>query len=246
MQYLLLFVLGILAGGINSIAGGGIFVVLPALLLSGLTGKQANASGSFAVWAGQTTSLFKNRKLVPHDRKLLGQIIGLGITGSITGALLLIWTPNVDFEHALPWLNLAATALFVSGPWLKKYITNKKTAPRYAFPLFLLVISTYGGYFGGGLGIMLLAVLGISNTQDLQHQNTLKLLIVSLINTVSLAVLLFTQLIVWRWALPAGLGALSGGYLGSRYSLRLPNRSIRILVILIGAASTIYMFIRYW
>ncbi|MDB5182655.1 MAG: conserved rane protein of unknown function [Candidatus Saccharibacteria bacterium] len=245
MQYILLFVTGLLAGGINSIAGGGIFVIIPALLLSGLNGKQADASSSLAVWIGQVTSLFENRKLLPKNSVLMRQIIGTGIVGSAAGALLLIWTPNVNFEHALPWLNLAATVLFMSGPWLKKRIGNKKTAPRYAFPLFLLVISIYGGYFGGGLGMLVLAVLAVSNTQDIQHQNTLKLLLASLINAVALGVFLFTQLIVWRLALPAGIGAMLGGYAGARYSRHLPSRTVRNLVLCIGIATTIYLFIRF-
>ncbi len=236
---------GLLAGGINSIAGGGIFVVIPALLLSGVTGKQADASGSFAVWIGQTTSLFENRRLLPKDMGLMRQILGIGVVGSITGALLLIWTPNVNFEQALPWLNLAATLLYIGGPWLKKHISNRETAHRYAFPLFLLIISIYGGYFGGGLGMLVLAVLGISNSQDLQHQNTLKLLLASLINAVSLAVLLFAQLIIWRFALPAGAGALVGGYVGARYSRHLPSRAIRKIVMGIGVLTTLYLFVRF-
>ncbi|CAN5437487.1 sulfite exporter TauE/SafE family protein [soil metagenome] len=244
MHYILLFLTGLVAGGINSIAGGGIFVVIPAMLLSGLTGKQANASGSFAVWVGQATSLFENRRLLPKNSSLVRQIIGIGVVGSIIGALLLIWTPNVDFEHALPWLNLAAVLLFTSGPWLKKHI-GKKTAPRYAFPLFLLAVGIYGGYFGGGLGMLILAVLGVSNAQDIQHQNAIKLLMASLINAVSLSILLFAQLIIWRSALPAGLGALVGGYAGSRYSRRLPGKALRTLIIFIGVATTVYLFVRF-
>lgn len=237
--------MGLVAGGINSIAGGGIFVVIPALLLSGLTGKQADASGSLAVWLGQTTSLFKNRKLLPKSSDLMRQVVGIGIVGSITGALLLIWTPNVNFEHALPWLNLGATVLFMSGPWLKKRIGNKKTAPRWAMPLFLFIVSIYGGYFGGGLGMLILAVLAVANTQDIQHQNALKLLLASLINAVALAVFLFTQLIVWRFALPAGIGAMIGGYMGARYSQNLPGHAIRNLVLCIGIVTTIYLFVRF-
>lgn len=244
MQYILLFLTGVLAGGVNSIAGGGIFLVLPALLIGGLTGKQANASGSFAVWVGQIISLFENKQLLPKNSKIVRQIFSICLVGSITGALLLIWTPNINFEHALPWLNLAATALFMAGPILKKSL-NDKTAPKYAFPLFLLAIGIYGGYFGGGLGMLILAVLGVSYAHDVKHQNALKLLMASLINATSLAILLFAQLIIWRLALPAGLGALAGGYLGARYSKHLPTRTIRFLVICIGIATTIYLFVHF-
>jgi uncharacterized protein len=245
MQYVLLFVAGLLAGGVNSIAGGGIFLVLPALLIGGLTGKQANASGSFAVWIGQITSLFENQKLIPKNSKIVRQIFSICLIGSITGALLLIWTPNVNFEHALPWLNLAATAIFIGGPIFKKY-AGHKSAPPYAFPLFLLIIGVYGGYFGGGLGMLILAVLGVSYAHDIKHQNALKLLMASLINATSLAILLFAQLIVWRLALPAGAGALVGGYLGAQYSKRLPTTAIRYIVIGIGITTTIYLFLRFY
>jgi uncharacterized membrane protein YfcA len=244
MRYALLFLTGLIAGGINSIAGGGIFVILPSLLISGLTGKQSNASGSFAVWIGQVTSLFENRKLLPKNSPLVRQIIAIGLIGSIVGALLLIWTPNVSFEHALPWLNAAATLLFITGPWLKKW-TSAKSAPKYAFPLFLLAASIYGGYFGGGLGMLMLAVLGISTTQDVKHQNAIKLLAATVINATSLVILIFAQLVVWRFALPAAIGAYAGGYFGARFSKHLPSKTIRLLVIAIGIITTVYLFTRF-
>ncbi len=120
MHYFLLVLTGLIAGMVNSIAGGGIFLVLPGLIISGLTGKQANASASFAVWAGQITSLFEDRSMLPKKSLLVKQIIYVGLVGSVAGALLLIITPDVNFEHALPYLNAAATLIFIAGPWLKK------------------------------------------------------------------------------------------------------------------------------
>ena len=101
MQYVLLIVAGCVAGMINSIAGGGIFIVLPDLIASGLTGKQSNATGSFTVWVGQITSLYENRNILPKKSRLVHQIIIIGLFSSIVGALLLVFTPNVSFEHVI-------------------------------------------------------------------------------------------------------------------------------------------------
>ena len=242
MVYLILG--GFLAGLINSIAGGGIFVVLPMMLMAGATGKQANASSSFAVWVGQFTSLRSNSKYLPKNRRLLYQLVGFGLAGSSLGALLLVITPNVNFEHALPYLNLAATSLFLIGPWLKKQRSHKR-APKYVFPLFILTISIYGGYFGGGLGILLLATLGLTAIQDIKEQNAIKLLVASTLNFVSTAVLFIAGLVVWEWALPAGAGALLGGYVGGRYSEKLAPRTMRWLIVLIGSATTVYLFRKF-
>ena len=244
MQYLLLILAGAIAGAMNSIAGGGIFVVLPALIVAGLSGKQANASGSFAVWIGQVTSLLENRNILPQKSRLIKQVIALGLFGSIVGALLLIYTPNIDFEHALPYLNAAATLIFIAGPWLRKK-RSAHAVPGFVFPLFLLFVGIYGGYFGGGLGMLMLAALGMSQLQDVKQQNAVKLLAASIINATSLILLILASLVIWRFALSAGAGALLGGYLGSRYSKGISQKTIRIMVISIGIATTIYLFIRF-
>lgn len=244
MYYLLLLAAGLLAGMINSIAGGGAFLVLPALIMAGLTGKQANATGSFSVWAGQTTSLFEDRAMLPKKSQLVRQLIIIGVAGSVAGALLLVITPNISFEHALPYLNAAATLIFIAGPWLKKQRAQKKL-PGFVFPLFCLLAGIYGGYFGGGLGMLMLAVLSTTKLRDFKTQNAVKLLSASAMNFACLIILFFAQLIVWRYALPAAAGALAGGYIGSRFSRRVSSEHIRTLVIAIGVITTIYLFLRF-
>jgi len=245
MQYVFLVFTGLLAGMVNSIAGGGIFLVLPALIMAGLTGKQANASGSFAVWAGQATSYYENRTLIPKKSQLVRQLIWLGLAGSVAGALLLVYTPNINFEHALPYLNAAATLIFILGPWFKKQRSQKKL-PWFVFPLFCLAVGIYGGYFGGGLGMIMLAVLSTTAMRDVKQQNAVKLYSATVINFSCVVVLAFAQLIVWRYALPAAAGALAGGYIGARYSKRVTSQHIRYLVILIGLVTTVYLFARFY
>lgn len=244
MEYILIFLCGLLAGGINSIAGGGIFAVIPALIYSGLSGKQANATGSMTVWLGQFSSLIQNRKIIPLKSKLLRKIIGFGFVGSIIGGLLLIYTPNIDFEHALPYLNLAATMIFMAGPYLRRQRRSKQL-PVWLVSLFLLLAGIYGGYFGGGLGLLMLAMLGMSEITDLRQQNAAKLLAMNVINLTSIILVVFANLVVWPFALAGGSGAWIGGFLGAKLSSKLPVRSIRLLVILIGLCSTIYLFIRF-
>ena len=245
MQYLILVITGLLAGLVNSIAGGGIFLILPALIMAGLTGKQANASGSLAVWTGQATSYFENRRLVPKKSQLVHQLVWLGLAGSIAGALLLVYTPNVNFEHALPFLNAAATLIFILGPWLKKQRRQKKL-PWFVFPLFCIAVGVYGGYFGGGLGMIMLAILSTTAIRDVKQQNAVKLYSATVINFVCIVVLFLAQLIVWKYALPAAAGAFVGGYIGARYSQHISARHIRYLVILIGLVTTAYLFIRFY
>ncbi len=245
MNYLLLVITGVLAGLINSIAGGGAFLVLPALILAGLTGKQASASGSFAVWAGQATSYFENRKLIPKKSRLVKQIVIIGMASSIAGALLLVVTPNINFEHALPFLNAAATLIFIAGPWLKKQRVQKKQ-PSFVFPLFCVIAGVYGGYFGGGLGMLMLAVLSTTELRDFKTQNAVKLLAASAMNLACIIVLAFYSLIIWRYALPAAGGAFVGGLIGARFSQRISGPHIRTIVILIGLITTAYLFIRFY
>jgi uncharacterized membrane protein YfcA len=245
MEYLLLVATGLAAGMVNSIAGGGIFLIMPALIMAGLTGKQSNASGSFAVWVGQVISLRENRDFLPKKTALIRQIIGLGLGGSIAGAFLLLFTPNVNFERALPFLNAAATLIFVVGPWLRNRRSRKQASP-YAFPLFLLAAGIYGGYFGGGLGMLMLAVLSMSTLQDVKQQNAVKLLTASVINSTALVILVFGQLVIWRYALPAAAGAFAGGLIGARFSKHVSARMIRYLVVGIGAATTLYLFLRFY
>ena len=242
---LLLVLTGMMAGMVNSIAGGGIFLVLPALIMAGLTGKEANASGSFAVWSGQAVSLYENRQLLPKKSILVKQLIGIGLIGSIIGGLLLVYTPNVDFEHALPYLNIAATLIFVLGPWLKKK-RRQRTLPWWVFPLFCLAIGVYGGYFGGGLGMLMLAVLSMTQLRDVRQQNAVKLLAATVINLTSLIVVVFANLIVWRAALPAAAGAFTGGYIGARFSKKVSDTNIRYIVITIGTLTSVYLFMKFY
>ena len=131
MQYYFLIAAGLVAGIVNSIAGGGIFAILPTMLAAGLGAKQVDASASLAVWLGQITSLYENRGKLPKKTVLLRQIIGLGLVGSAVGALLLIYTPEVNFRHALPFLNGGATLLFMAlAWWVNKNTQQWRTTSR--------------------------------------------------------------------------------------------------------------------
>ncbi len=241
----MLLLAGILAGMINSIAGGGAFLVLPALVLAGLNGKQANASSSFAVWLGQITSFWENRRSIPFGTTLVKQVTYIGFGASVIGALLLVATPNINFEHALPYLNAAATFIFIAGPWFKQ-LRRQRKLPAFMFPLFCVIAGIYGGYFGGGLGLLMLAALSLTELRDFRTQNAVKLLTVSAMNLASIIILIAAQLVVWRYALPAAAGALAGGYIGSRFSQKIADTWIRRAVIVIGLATTVYLYIRFY
>ena len=189
--------------------------------------------------------LDSNLKNLPNNKIFLKQVIFIGVVGSIVGAILLVATPEVNFRHALPCLNGGATLLFVLAPWLKKQRSHNH-APKFFFPLFLFACGIYGGYFGGGLGLLMLAVFGLTTMQNVQEQNAVKLLTASIVNLVALLLFVFTSLIVWRAALPAGAGALIGGWAGSNYFSHITEHKVRIFVIAIGTVTTILLFLKLY
>ncbi len=248
-QAIFLFAAGALGGAINAVAGGGSFVAFPALLFTGVAPVAANATNTLALWVGVTASGGAYRKRLNISRRVMVPLIVTSVVGGLAGAILLIKTPAQTFLRLLPWLLLGATLLFAFGKHLTGRISagishgssNKAVAGASVFEL---IVAVYGGYFGGGIGIMNLAMLAAMGMTDIHEMNALKVVLGGVINGVAAATFVMTRAIVWPQAMVMTAGAVGGGYLSAHYSQKLPQSWIRGFVIAIGTAMTIYFFVR--
>ena len=249
LQAMFLFAAGVMGGALNAVAGGGSFIAFPALLFTGVPPVQANASNCLALWVGVTASGSAYRKHFNITRRVIVPLVLVSVMGSLAGALLLIRTPAQTFLRLLPWLMLAATWLFAFG----RRLTGRFTAgiSHDATPAaisgacaFEFIVAVYGGYFGGGIGIMNLAMLAAIGMTDIHAMNALKVLLGGVINGVASVTFVFTKAIVWPQAMVTTLGAIVGGYAAAHYAQKLPQSWIRTFVILVGVTMTIYFFVR--
>lgn len=229
----------------NSVAGGGSFLSFPALLFAGVPPITGNATNNAAMWVGTIGSTRGYREEVAEHRALLFEVIAVSVVGAVIGACLLLVTPQALFQRMIPWLLLFATLVFAVSPRL---IRPKDAPPRHA-PWQIVVqfaVSVYGGYFGAGMGILMLAVLAFSGLPSFNAQNAIKNVLSFAINGVALIPFVIARVVDWRYALPMAAVALLGGYFGARFFRRVPQPIARAIVIAIGSAMTIVFFVRYF
>jgi uncharacterized membrane protein YfcA len=243
-----LFFAGALGGAINAVAGGGSFVAFPALMFTGVPPVSANATNTLALWVGVTASGGAYRNRLSISRRVMIPLIVTSVIGGLAGAFLLIKTPAQTFLKVMPWLMLGATLLFAFGKHLTGRIAAgiSSDASRGAIAgasVFELAVAVYGGYFGGGIGIMNLAMLAAMGMTDIHDMNALKVVLGGVINGVATVTFVITGAIVWPQAIVMILGAILGGYFAAHYAQKLPQSWIRAFVILVGAAMTVYFFV---
>lgn len=247
-QALVLFFAGIGAGGLNALAGGGGFITLPALIWSGATPILANTGGTIAVWPGLIAALFAYRRNLRGRRHPLALYMAAAVIGSAIGAALLLQTTNRFFMALLPWLMLFATALFLFGKRLTERLVRARS-DGHAFPrpvvlLLLFLIAVYGGYFGGGMGIMTLAVLTLIGMTDMHEMNALKSLLVVVINGIGVAIFIATGKVEWARVMVMTAGCIIGGYGAGSLVLKVNPVRLRMLVAILASGMTVYFFIR--
>jgi uncharacterized membrane protein YfcA len=243
-----LFFAGALGGAINAVAGGGSFVAFPALMFTGVPPVSANATNTLALWVGVTASGGAYRNRLSISRRVMIPLIVTSVIGGLAGAFLLIKTPAQTFLKVMPWLMLGATLLFAFGKHLTGRIAAgiSSDASRGAIAgasVFELLVAVYGGYFGGGIGIMNLAMLAAMGMTDIHDMNALKVVLGGVINGVATITFVITGAIVWPQAIVMIVGAILGGYFAAHYAQKLPQSWIRAFVILVGAAMTVYFFV---
>jgi len=244
---IVLFVAGILGGALNAVAGGGSFVAFPALLLTGVPPIPSNATNCFALWVGTTASGGAYRNRLDITRRVLIPLIAISVVGGIAGAILLLKTPAHTFMRVLPWLMLGATLLFAFGKQLSRGRPSSlghvaTTTALFWACAFELLVSIYGGYFGGGVGIINLAMLAALGMTDIHAMNALKVVLGAVINGVAVVTFIAAHAIAWPQAIVMTIGAILGGYSAAHFSQKLPQSWIRVFVILVGAGMTLYFF----
>lgn len=249
----MLFLAAVLGGVLNSVAGGGSFLTFPSLIISGVPPITANATSTVALWPGSAASVSAyRRELAKHDRAFLLLMGAISLIGGVGGALLLLHTPQKTFVTLIPYLLLAATLLFAASPSIMARLRQRRGAKRVHLrggPLAIaavaqLIIAIYGGYFGGGIGIMMLATLGFMGLENIHEMNAMKTLLASCINGVAVITFIFAGAVAWHQAIVMVAGAVVGGYGGAAYARRLDPRVVRGFVILVGVAMTAYFFVR--
>jgi len=236
-----------LGGALNAVAGGGSFISFPALLFSGVPPIPANATNTIALWVGTTASGGAYRDRLALSRRIMVPLVATSVIGGVAGAILLLRTPAPTFMKLLPWLMLGATLLFAFGKLLTRGAQNGlahdiTTRALIVAAVFELIVAVYGGYFGGGVGIMNLAMLAALGMTDIHAMNALKVVLGSVINGVAVIAFIFAKAIVWPQAIVMIIGATVGGYLSAHYAQKLPQPWIRTFVILTGVAMTVYFF----
>jgi uncharacterized membrane protein YfcA len=240
----LLFGVAVWAGAQNALAGGGSFVTLPALILTGLDARAANIASTLALFPGQVTTGLVGRKLVSGAAGLsVKALVAISLAGGAVGAVLLLLTPSDFFAKLVPWLVLFATGLFAYGSFFRK---PTETGPRFGqltAGLIQFLIAIYGGYFGGGIGFLMLAALSAAGLAVRTAAST-KNVLASVMNAAAVAIFLFTPHIPWLRVTVVAVGAMAGGYLGALALKRVDERIIRGFVVLLGVVLTIGLFLR--
>jgi uncharacterized protein len=242
-----LFFAGVLGGALNAVAGGGSFIAFPALMFAGLPPIEANATNAVALWVGVTASSGAYRKHLDISRRVMVPLAVTSVVGGIAGAFLLLRTPAHTFLRVLPWLMLGATLLFVFGGRLargsKSGLAHDASITAIAVAaLFELIVAIYGGYFGGGVGIMNLAMLAALGMTDIHAMNALKVVLGGIINAMAVVTFTLKHAVAWKPGVIMIAGAIVGGYFGAHYAQKLPQRWIRAFVIIVGTGMTIYFF----
>ena len=236
------------AGAINAVAGGGTIITFPALLFFGTSSKIANATSTMALVIGTSGSIYSYRGHWPVIKPWLSRFVPVSIVGGVIGAALLNMTSEKVFDKLVPFLIFFATVLFLSQGMLRRVINlEAESGHPHAILgaiLFQFAVALYGGYFGAGIGILMLASLGFIGMDSIHEMNALKNLLGSLINLVAALWFLFAGLVNWQKAGVMTIGALAGYFLGAHYSQRISQQRVRQIITAIGFVLSAITFYR--
>lgn len=247
----LLFGAAVLAGALNSVAGGGSFFSFPALAFAGVPEIQANATSTVALWPGSVASVGAYRKELAGQGPTLLLLGGVSVVGGVAGAVLLLHTPKSTFSLLIPFLLLFATLLFAFGRQIAATLRERigighasSGRLHLGIALLQLVISIYGGFFGGGIGILMLASLALMGMENLHQMNAVKTVLQTCINGVAVVTFVVAGAVFWPQALVMIAGAVVGGYGGASLARRLPPSGVRWFVIVVGVAMSVVFFVK--
>ncbi len=247
----LLFLAGMLASALNSVAGGGSFISFPLLLFMGIPPINANTTSTVALWPGSVASTSAYREKLTGDRRELILLIVASLAGGIVGALILLNTSQEAFGRIVPFLLLVATLLLASSQRITRFARSRKLgssmSPGTTLTVVLVLqffIAVYGGFFGGGMGIIMLAIMSLRGMEDIHEMNSIKIMLAAVVNGLAVAIFVISGRVYWPQGIVLMAGAIVGGYTGAFYAQRLPSERVRSFIIGVGVFMTIYFFIR--
>lgn len=249
MEWLILFLAGVLGGILNSIAGGGSFVTFPALLFVGVPPVAANATNTFASCAGYISGAYALKQEIISGTKQLKLTLVLSVLGGAIGAFMLLHTPEALFTQSVPWLLLFAALLFTFGGQINSFIKKAESKHKHAgkagaffSALLLLLVCVYGGYFNAGLGIVTLSYLALAGYTNINVMNGIKLLVSASASMAAIVLFIVDGSIDWSSGLAVLLGTLVGGYYSAQISRNIPQNYVRNSVIVASFLITAYFF----
>jgi len=241
----LLFAVAAVAGVLNSVAGGGSFLTLPTLLYAGVAPVVANATSTMAMLPGSVASAVAYRRELRVMGRWLVPLALVSLVGGLLGGVLLVRTSDTSFMRLLPWLMLLAAVTFTFGNHVRRTLSLDHLRGNLVLVSALqFVIAIYGGYFGGGMGIMMLASFALGGMLDIHEMNGLKTFLGVAVNLLALGEFIIKGFVAWRPGLIMLAGAVIGGYFGAVLARRVDPRWVRTVVVVIGWTMTVYFFIR--
>jgi uncharacterized protein len=244
MTLVLLLLAAFGGGAANALAGGGMFLVFPALLLAGVASVRANATASLVMVPGAFVSAWVYRRTLDGvSGSLLTRLLIVSIAGSAAGSVLLLGTTNGQFSNLVPWLLLIAALVFSLAPRLRA----EKPARHQSVAWLLagqIVISVYGGYFGAGMGILMVALLLVTTRMDLQAATGIRLVCATAVNLLAVALFAWRGALDWKLGLPMLAAGIVGGYLGAHVVRRLNENAVRSAILVYAWGLTAYFFAR--
>jgi uncharacterized membrane protein YfcA len=240
---LFLFVAAFLGGALNAVAGGGSFISLPALIFAGVPPVAANATNTLALWPASLSSVWAYRREVAASRQWLASFAAVSLIGGMAGGLLLLQTSDDYFLRLLPWLLLLAAVTFTFAGRIERAFRGLSLHSGWLAVILQFAIAVYGGYFGGGMGIMMLAVLALAGMTNIHEMNGVKSMLAVVINGVALAEFIALGAIAWAPGLLMMAGGIAGGYAGAATARRVDQRLVRALIVVVAWAMTLYFFV---
>jgi uncharacterized membrane protein YfcA len=251
-QAIFLFFAAIVAGTLNAVAGGGTFLSFPALLATGMPAVQANATNTVALWPGLAASTGAYLKRLRVPRRLLVPLLLMSVVGGLAGSLLLLKTPQRVFMHLIPWLLLGGTLLFAFGNNIRALagkshfaddLENLSWRAITLASLAELLVAIYGGYFGAGIGFMILGMLAALGIRDIHAMGAIRTLLSVVINAAAVLTFILAGAVFWGHCVVMIAGSMAGGWFGAHYAQKADPQKVRRVVIAIGVAMTAYYFV---
>jgi uncharacterized membrane protein YfcA len=242
---ILLFVIGVLAGAMNAAAGGGSFITFPALVFAGVPPISANASSTVALFPASLASAWKFREYIkPFPNVSMPAMVLLTSFGGIIGALLLLYTPSANFNQIVPWLLLTGSVAFAFGRQAGNLLRKRVAIGSGVVLAGQLLLGIYGGYFGGAVGIMMMATWALFGLSDIMIINANKTLLVGIANVMAVVLFIIAGKVYWLHTCVMMTATILGGYFGAHYTKRLNPEKLRMTIILFNFAITAAFFVK--